>query len=334
MSLMEVLISIFILSIGLLGIAALIPIGKMAMKETDKSDRTGACGRAALHDLKVRNLLNTTWSPGAGYLLNSLVTPRSSNGHGYICTVAGTSGTTEPAWPTTLGSTVSDGGVTTWKDIGAVFAVDPLGVWSGLTANLGGGTVPRVGLNAITSATLADQVFRGGDDLIFVRPEEMKSGAPPAGTRPVAPTIGASEGKSSWFMTVAPSAIQPGLYGVSVVVCNQRVLTQTGTQPDGERVAPTTGVLNYATPSYGGNIVTCAGDIVSGPPAIKNGSWVLLYSTGANAQYTWYRVVHAGYDGTNSNITLVGPDWYGNGAAYIVVVDGVTGVYTETVQVN
>ena len=48
---MEVLISIFVLSIGLLGVAALIPLGQMALWETAKADRCGACGRAALREI-------------------------------------------------------------------------------------------------------------------------------------------------------------------------------------------------------------------------------------------------------------------------------------------
>ena len=41
-SLLEVLISIFIISVGLLGVASLIPAGKLRMVEANKSDRTGA----------------------------------------------------------------------------------------------------------------------------------------------------------------------------------------------------------------------------------------------------------------------------------------------------
>ena len=57
-SLLEVLVSIFILSVGLLGVAALIPIGKLSLVETNISDRTGACGRAALREIKIRRLLD------------------------------------------------------------------------------------------------------------------------------------------------------------------------------------------------------------------------------------------------------------------------------------
>ena len=53
---MEVLISIFVIAIGLLGIAALIPVANYALKETSKSDRTAACGQAAMRDVRVRAL--------------------------------------------------------------------------------------------------------------------------------------------------------------------------------------------------------------------------------------------------------------------------------------
>jgi len=55
-SLVEVLISIFVLSIGLVGLAALIPVGGIAIVETAKSDRAGTCGRAALREIEVRGL--------------------------------------------------------------------------------------------------------------------------------------------------------------------------------------------------------------------------------------------------------------------------------------
>jgi hypothetical protein len=56
-SLLEVLISIFVLSIGLLGVAALIPVGRHAIEEAAKSDRAAACGQAILNDIKVRGML-------------------------------------------------------------------------------------------------------------------------------------------------------------------------------------------------------------------------------------------------------------------------------------
>ena len=60
---MEVLISTFVISIGLLGLAALLPVGRFTIVETGKADRAGACGRAGLHDVKIRRMLDSNnWS--------------------------------------------------------------------------------------------------------------------------------------------------------------------------------------------------------------------------------------------------------------------------------
>ena len=58
LSLMEVLLSIFVLSIGLLGVAAIIPLGQISLWETAKADRSGACGRAAMREIQVRRMLD------------------------------------------------------------------------------------------------------------------------------------------------------------------------------------------------------------------------------------------------------------------------------------
>ena len=62
-TLLEVLISVFVLSVGLMGMAALLPVGRYAIVETGKADRAGACGRAALHQIKVCRMLDpVNWS--------------------------------------------------------------------------------------------------------------------------------------------------------------------------------------------------------------------------------------------------------------------------------
>lgn len=57
------------------------------------------------------------WSPLTTYAVGDYALPTSgnANGHIYMCTVAGTSGTVEPAWP--VGGSVGDGTVT-WTDAG------------------------------------------------------------------------------------------------------------------------------------------------------------------------------------------------------------------------
>lgn len=58
-----------------------------------------------------------TWAAATVYALNSYRVPVVNNGHIYVVTTAGTSGATEPTWPTTSGATVADGTVT-WQERG------------------------------------------------------------------------------------------------------------------------------------------------------------------------------------------------------------------------
>jgi hypothetical protein len=50
-----------------------------------------------------------SWIASTSYALNTNVLPITMNGYYYTCVVAGTSGTTEPTWTTTLNATVTDG---------------------------------------------------------------------------------------------------------------------------------------------------------------------------------------------------------------------------------
>lgn len=64
------------------------------------------------------SLSPSSWVASTAYAVDDLVQPTTPNGHFYKCTVAGTSGSSEPTWPTD-GTTVTDGGVT-WEDVGEV----------------------------------------------------------------------------------------------------------------------------------------------------------------------------------------------------------------------
>ncbi|MCS7306701.1 MAG: hypothetical protein NZ602_16530 [Thermoguttaceae bacterium] len=56
-TLMEVLIAIFILAVGLFGVAALLPVGGSEALEATKIQRAATLGSAALREIQVRNLL-------------------------------------------------------------------------------------------------------------------------------------------------------------------------------------------------------------------------------------------------------------------------------------
>jgi hypothetical protein len=76
MSLLEVLASIGVLSIGLLGLASLLPVGRYIIGEATKADHAGDCGRAALRDVIVRRMLaSSNWvgNPGgAAFVIDPL----------------------------------------------------------------------------------------------------------------------------------------------------------------------------------------------------------------------------------------------------------------------
>jgi len=75
------------------------------------------------------NNLRSGWQESTAYRPNSVIIPTvsNSNGHYYKCTTeeTGTSGSTEPEWPTAPDETVTDGGVK-WTISGNVWKADQL----------------------------------------------------------------------------------------------------------------------------------------------------------------------------------------------------------------
>ena len=64
-------------------------------------------------DYVINQLQDAQWKPSHAYsTLNEYVYPQGGNGYAYKVTVTGTSGTTEPTWPTVVGQTVTSGSAT------------------------------------------------------------------------------------------------------------------------------------------------------------------------------------------------------------------------------
>lgn len=81
------------------------------------------------------NSFATTWATATAFTAGKIVRPTSGNTYLYRCSVAGTShASTEPTWPTTVGATVTDNGIT-WTNVGSsimqIDAADPS--WSSST---------------------------------------------------------------------------------------------------------------------------------------------------------------------------------------------------------
>lgn len=84
------------------------------------------------------NAWATTWAATTAYAVGFIVRPTVANGFVYAVSVAGTSSGAQPTWPTTVGQTVVDGGVT-WTCMGravVAFMISPTSVAWTITGTL------------------------------------------------------------------------------------------------------------------------------------------------------------------------------------------------------
>ncbi|MGL6227455.1 MAG: type IV pilus modification PilV family protein [Thermoguttaceae bacterium] len=94
LSLLEILLSVFVLSVGLLGMLAVLPYAILQLSTVNRLDFAGNCGRAALNEIKTRKLAvdaSTSFygpyegNPPTGFSL--LIGPTSSSGPFHRCDV-------------------------------------------------------------------------------------------------------------------------------------------------------------------------------------------------------------------------------------------------------
>lgn len=119
------------------------------------------------------NSWSTTWPTSTAVALDYVVRPTSGNGYLYRCAVAGTTSSSAPTWPTVVGTTVTDGGVT-WECVGSGVVVFNATSPSWSTATFGpcrylvisdrtpatGATQPLIGyFNFVTDKTGAGGAF-------------------------------------------------------------------------------------------------------------------------------------------------------------------------------
>jgi hypothetical protein len=372
-SLLEVLFAIGILLIGLLGVAAIIPLGQLALWETAKADRCGACGRAAMREIQVSRLLDFRywyWTPG----------PQVSGSFwGYYPPFNLTTSTI----PDTFLVVASDSNFDSLP-----LVIDPLGRAKGMPEMFGQAwgnvflprrtlrTMPLSPTSAPPYPPINEQLFYWSDDLPFdttqnsiARPTVVKTGAG---------TVTTSKGDYSWFFTVMPVAseaqinaasntasplpvAQRRLFNVSVAVCYKRNFQiydgkynfylgnpTTTNSLDGEHVATISANTGFPGMGIGGGTVRLDADCQVN---VKENQWVMMYhlhlDSKGNPIYpgypqmnrlNWYRVVGVGSEtesGTTYQVlSLMGPDWNPNLSAALVVVPGVIGVYNTTMELD
>jgi Tfp pilus assembly protein PilV len=370
-SLLEVLISIFVILIGMLGVAAVIPAGRAELVEAAKADRSAACGAAAVQ------FLQTT-----GYF-----DPRKwiyYNGSGaYLVTQAG--------------SVPGCGAIPFSGQNSGAFVVDPLycarQVALGNTSNLNVFSIPPAGAStpptvrvtypaSLTSATplpqlIAERFFLCLDDLVIPAPKDRserprqfmgdssaapKNVAVPAhaadGVASTAPyLVRQVQGDYSWLFTISPLATQPDFlsgaspgtpylnvgvgeyYSVSVAVFYKRSFNAPNYPTLSDISEPVGTATFFSTPSLGGGDVTL--NIVAGKPAswldVRQNEWILLggYTNSTPQRYVlrWYRIVAVGDIAASARpATLAGPDWDLTGSAGGLTADVI--LYRGVVDVH
>jgi prepilin-type N-terminal cleavage/methylation domain-containing protein len=130
-SLVEVLIAVAIFAV--IFIAALLLYDsstgtfKLGMEAADAQQNTRVAFDKLVSDIRMTGFdfdrdgiptsaIGSTWQPSSAYAVDAVVQPTAQNGFAYRATTAGTSAAAQPVWPTSLGSTVTDGSVT-WTTI-------------------------------------------------------------------------------------------------------------------------------------------------------------------------------------------------------------------------
>ena len=301
-SLLEVLASIGVLSIGLLGLAALLPIGRYTISEAVKGDRAGDCGRAALRDIVVRRMLDsTTWT----------VPTIANQSQSFLLDPIGCMASAPGMNPKFGGTAVPR-----------------------ITLN----TLNTVVLANQICMGADDLKFGMPEDMTPPQPVGRPTMMLDASYKPV-PNGDFSWFATVTPMLNNPTRFTVSIVVCSKRVLNatsERAVTVSQfydqVTSGGSSVAPGGGSILLSRP-----ITDIPGDTPSGI-ALKENDWVALCNK--NGLCRWYRVASIGnYDPTITNqyMTLVGPDWPNPAAGsdqLVALAQNVVGVYTTTVELD
>lgn len=321
-SLMEVLFSIGIVSIGLLGVFAIYPLALNQLGRGVVSDRSTRAGTNAIDTFSAQGMnrpdlwmwytgSQTVPSYATSFVSNASLLPDGSNTGLLI----------DPQF------IAANRGTRSANVDARLFPYYPRAVTGQprlrriTLANLFSSTA---GTPSVMTGAEAATIFMAADDLVFDLPEDRN--ATPEQVFGAATTRRQFEGTISWMATLVPeldvstSASVPGeLYRLSIIMFHHRNPTMA---MDGqtERIATVTSFYNAGI---------SGGDVELGAPNadsldLKRGDWLMLAATAypraagntdADSLFKWYRVVETEDDvrvvsgSSRRDVTLAGPDW-------------------------
>jgi len=345
-SLLEVLMSIFIIMIGILGVASLLPLATHLANRGTTADRAAIAGKEALRQFAIREMNNPdNWLQSDGTPF-SLATQLDTNN------------------PPVANKPLQPGGP-------KAYCLDPRLIARNNAASafpVGAGVaMPRITLRnrsggaaggGVAMGTLAaDDVFMLQDDLEYALPDDTIQ--PPVqiafgddnGT-PTNPNDDPSRikrffaGDFSWLATLVREA-GGDRYTLSVVVLRGRhnpAAADEITIPAGSVAMPGGGIGGGEITIDFSSAGLSAAQLAQANENLAPGRWVLLAgqeSSGAVRAFRWYRILHlSDVDTTTSpatrHVTLAGRDWDVAllGTPQVTILPGVVAAYERTVRLE
>jgi len=335
-SLLEVLFSVGVLLIGLLGVAILLPVAAKSARDGLTIDRAARNGLNWVREFQMRGYCNPrTW----------LIAGQNGGGFAY-----------DPVQPFCIDPNFAS------VNGDSVFPYVPNSQVFMRRITVPSAMLPNGNPVGLIDREQAREVFTSQDETTFDRPPDLKLPAQPVFSSVAGmPVKRLSDGRLSWFATIVPKMeslsagqIVSDFYTLSIVVVANRdpafATTSMFPKPDNERVLNV--VLPPNTGFQGGEITL---QTKPGRPPIdiqlRRGDWVVLsglqqYVGISNPVpvFRWYQVSSTSDvvpDPTDPSllgpyamdVTLQGPDWdYNVMPMEATVVTGVIAVYEKTVR--
>jgi type II secretory pathway pseudopilin PulG len=347
-SLLEVLVSMFILTVGLLSIASLLPLGSYQAQKALTEDAKASIGHNAYREFRTRAMAQPTawWHyleatqatdlpklviDNTGYSQKIRTNDNRNQGVNYLPLSVAID-------PLALARPASSS-----TDVGGFKSKFFPRLPDGQTDNNGNPRMVRVTLANIPDPDIAREiaalVFQVRDDTVW---DKSTNPDGPAISRwetdnPNSPGVWFRRefaGNYSWLATLTPTYVNSTgaqtQWNLSIVIFHRRSLATRQTE-DGQEVERQVTVKGDSWQDYigfglGGGELTIQGSNPNNPElgaretAVRPGQWVMVcgryYSPNLSANthnrpvFHWFRVVTAGDFANNERqVTLAGPDW-------------------------
>jgi hypothetical protein len=319
--LLEVLFSIGVALIGLLGVAALLPLAVHYMGRGSVADNAAIFGRSAVSAFKARQMLRPTMWAASNLDPNIVGIPPS------FCI--------DPLYISRSGNT----GPSLFPAVRVYSPEEPRMARVTLRIAPGGPPLPAI---------VAEEWFMLTDQHVYKRQPDRTSLPEPfisSGKRQYDPNL-------SWFATLTPIVSPAGgfndsdLYLLSIVVVESRDLRTDITLNENRNDRPIERVVDVLFPTgdwAGGSVV-----LVTRPNRpesdveVRPGDWLMLggrlKKAGSPAVFRWYRVLSADRDSTGPSreVVLHGTDWDPNAVlkTQATILNGVTAVFEKIVRIE